>query len=63
MKKKNGFSTTAMSIGIVLTLVSYLIYKFYNIGYLCSIQSEIAGVGIAIFSIGIGFKLFGIKLG
>jgi hypothetical protein len=63
MKKKFKFSLLAIIIGIILTLLSLSIYLFYNVGWLGSIQSEIAGVGIAILVIGLGFKLFGVKLG
>jgi len=64
MKKKNGnrFSTLAIGIGIFLSLISFLIYKFYNIGYLGEIHSEIAGVGVGVLALGLGYKIFKIKL-
>lgn len=62
MKMKFRFSTMAMIAGALLMSLSLLAYKFYNVGFIGEVHSEVFGVGAGIFAIGFFYKMFRIKL-
>ena len=63
--KRNGnrkIPSAMILIGALIILVSWLIFKFSDIGYLLSIQSEMAGVGMVLLLIGIIWLFFKVRL-
>ena len=63
MKNKNSkFFKASITTGILLMTISGFIFLFYNTGFLSEVHSEIFGVGIGLFVLGLAAKLFGIKL-
>lgn len=61
-KKKNISGWVGLWAGIVLMTLSYIIWNFSTNEYLLSIQSEIAGAGIAISVLSSLFLIFKLKI-
>ncbi len=63
MVKKSKFGIVALSLGLILMLISLFIYYFVSNGFIRDVHSEIFGFGITIFLIGLIFRIFKIKIG
>ena len=63
MAKKDGFSSVALYSGLLLMLLFLIAYSFIDIEWIAEVRSEVFGVGIALFVLGAGYKLFKVKLG
>lgn len=62
MKKNKTFQKVSIIVGLLLMLISFLLYKLNVTGFLAEVHSEIFGVGVAVFMVGLVWYLFKIKL-
>jgi len=61
-KKKLLWIKVGIITGLLLALLSWIIYSYYNIGWIGSIHQEIAGGGIIILVVSIVYYFKNIKL-
>ena len=63
MKRKNKkFQYTSIITGIVLMLISFIIFKLEINSFWQEVHSEIFGVGVALIVIGLVWWVLGVKL-
>ena len=66
MKKKKNSSSRGWKIalltGIILMVISYLMYLFFSFGFFAEVYQEIFGIGAGLSLIGVIWALFRIKL-
>jgi len=63
MVKKSRFGILALLVGIVLMGISLGVYYFVVNTFLREVHSEVFGVGVGLFIIGLSLITFGRRLG